>query len=189
MEKLNLKETIEDRHTRTATLIVIQLPVGSWFDIIGEGTIADAILDRLVHTSHRIEHKGGSLRKLMKFCPFVYLDKEDFQKPLQMAYKRFRLQSKLGIKGCRGFYIQPGTTLVGYSIRSSLSFPTDSSTGLFSLSFQHLLVTKTAPTSGFQPPLSQQLRYTYYHFFIHHVFDSLQVLYSTPTPSGIVTAN
>ena len=63
--QMDLMEIIEDRHARTATIIVSQLPVGSWFDIIGEATIADAILDRLVHTSHRIELKGESLRKLM----------------------------------------------------------------------------------------------------------------------------
>ena len=43
--------------------MVSQLPVSKWYDIIGEKTIADAILDRLAHTSHRIELKGESLRK------------------------------------------------------------------------------------------------------------------------------
>ncbi|NBC24874.1 MAG: ATP-binding protein [Bacteroidetes bacterium] len=62
-QQLDLMEIIEDRHARHATIIVSQLPVASWFDIIGEATIADAILDRLVHTSHRIELKGDSLRK------------------------------------------------------------------------------------------------------------------------------
>jgi len=56
-------EIIEDRHARKATIIASQLPVASWYDIIGEETIADAILDCLVHTSHRIELKGESLRK------------------------------------------------------------------------------------------------------------------------------
>jgi len=56
-------EIIEDRHGRHSTIIGSQLPVASWFDIIGEVTIADAILGRLVHTSHRIELKGESLRK------------------------------------------------------------------------------------------------------------------------------
>ncbi|WP_206769253.1 ATP-binding protein [Cyclobacterium marinum] len=46
--QIDLMEIIEGRHTRTATLKVIQLPVGSWFEIIGEATIADAVLDRLV---------------------------------------------------------------------------------------------------------------------------------------------
>lgn len=62
-QQLDLMEIIEDRHARHATIIVSQLPVASWFDIIGEATIADAILDRLVHTSHRIQLKGESLRK------------------------------------------------------------------------------------------------------------------------------
>ncbi|MDN5291002.1 MAG: hypothetical protein PWQ06_1241 [Anaerophaga sp.] len=45
-----------------------KLPVENWHDIIGEETIADAILDRLVHTSHRIELRGESLRKKRKYC-------------------------------------------------------------------------------------------------------------------------
>lgn len=62
-QQLDLMEMIEDRHARSSTIIASQLPVSSWFDVIGEETIADAILDRLVHTSHRIELKGESLRK------------------------------------------------------------------------------------------------------------------------------
>jgi len=62
-QQMDLMEIIEDRHGRSSTIIASQLPVASWYDIIGEATIADAILDRLVHTSHRIELKGKSLRK------------------------------------------------------------------------------------------------------------------------------
>lgn len=62
-QQMDLMEIIEDRHGRSSTIIASQLPVGSWYEIIGEATIADAILDRLVHTSHRIELKGESLRK------------------------------------------------------------------------------------------------------------------------------
>ena len=58
-----LLEIIEDRHGRRSTIISSQLPVGSWYEIIGESTIADAILDRLVHKSHRLELKGESMRK------------------------------------------------------------------------------------------------------------------------------
>ena len=58
-----LMEIIEDRHGRKSTLISSQLPVASWYEVIGESTIADAILDRLVHKSHRIELKGDSMRK------------------------------------------------------------------------------------------------------------------------------
>lgn len=62
-QQLDLMEMIEDRHGKASTIIASQLPVANWFDIIGEETIADAILDRLVHSSYRIELKGESLRK------------------------------------------------------------------------------------------------------------------------------
>lgn len=62
-QQMDLMEIIEDRHARKATIIASQLPVANWYSIIGEETIADAILDRLVHTSHRMELKGESLRK------------------------------------------------------------------------------------------------------------------------------
>ena len=62
-QRMDLMEMIEDRHGCTSTIIASQLPVASWYDVIGEETIADAILDRLVHASYRIELKGESLRK------------------------------------------------------------------------------------------------------------------------------
>ncbi|QHT66165.1 ATP-binding protein [Rhodocytophaga rosea] len=62
-QRLDLMEMIEDRHARASTIIASQLPVSSWYEVIGEATIADAILDRLLHTSYRIELKGESLRK------------------------------------------------------------------------------------------------------------------------------
>lgn len=63
MARQALMEIIEDRHGRKSTIISSQLPVNKWYDIIGESTIADAILDRLAHSAHRIELKGESLRK------------------------------------------------------------------------------------------------------------------------------
>lgn len=62
-QQLDLMEIIEDRHGKKSTIISSQLPVASWYEIIGEETIADAILDRLINTSYRIELKGESLRK------------------------------------------------------------------------------------------------------------------------------
>ena len=56
-------EIIEDRHGKSSVIITSQVPVSKWHDIIGEQTIADAILDRIVHDAHRIEMKGESLRK------------------------------------------------------------------------------------------------------------------------------
>ena len=56
-------DIIDDRYNKTSTIIASQIPVSTWYDIIGEGTIADAILDRIVNTSHRIKLDGESLRK------------------------------------------------------------------------------------------------------------------------------
>lgn len=58
-----LMEIIEDRHGKASTIITSQVPINAWHDVIGEQTIADAILDRIVHDAHRIEMKGESLRK------------------------------------------------------------------------------------------------------------------------------
>jgi len=63
MGRMSLMEIIEDRHGRASTIVVSQLPVAKWFETIGDSTIADAILDRLVHTAHRFELKGDSMRK------------------------------------------------------------------------------------------------------------------------------
>jgi len=62
-QQTDFLEIIEDRHAKRSTIIVSQLPVASWFDVIGEAVIADAILDRIVHSAHRFELKGESLRK------------------------------------------------------------------------------------------------------------------------------
>ena len=56
-------EIIEDRHGKMSILITSQVPVSKWHEVIGESTIADAILDRIIHDAHRIELKGESLRK------------------------------------------------------------------------------------------------------------------------------
>lgn len=58
-----LMDIIEDRHGKASVIITSQVPVNQWHDIIGEQTIADAILDRIVHDAHRINMKGESLRK------------------------------------------------------------------------------------------------------------------------------
>jgi len=58
-----LMEIIEDRHGTSSTIITSQIPVGAWHDVIGEKTVADAILDRLIYGAHRLELRGESLRK------------------------------------------------------------------------------------------------------------------------------
>lgn len=65
-QQYDLMEVIEDRHAKLSTIIVSQLPVENWYNVFTDATIADAILDRLVHTAHRFELKGESLRKNMK---------------------------------------------------------------------------------------------------------------------------
>jgi DNA replication protein DnaC len=66
-QRLMLLEILEDRHGKRSTIITSQLPVNKWYDVIADPTIADAILDRLVHSSHRIELKGHeSMRKKYK---------------------------------------------------------------------------------------------------------------------------
>jgi DNA replication protein DnaC len=61
--RASLLEIIEDRHGKRSTIITSQVPVSSWYELIGEKTVADAILDRIVHNALRIELKGESLRK------------------------------------------------------------------------------------------------------------------------------
>ncbi len=56
-------EVLEDRSGSCSTIVTSQLAVKNWHEYIGEPTIADAVLDRLVHNSHRIELKGPSMRK------------------------------------------------------------------------------------------------------------------------------
>ena len=58
-----LMEIIEDRHGKTSLIITSQVPVSKWYEVIGEKTIADAILDRIIHNAHRLELTGESLRK------------------------------------------------------------------------------------------------------------------------------
>jgi DNA replication protein DnaC len=62
-QRRDLLEIVEDRYGRGATLITSQVPVDRWHDVIGDPTLADAILDRLVHNAHRIQLRGESLRK------------------------------------------------------------------------------------------------------------------------------
>lgn len=62
-QQRDLLEIVEDRYDTGSMLITSQLPVDKWYDIIGNPTLADAILDRIVHNAYRIELAGNSLRK------------------------------------------------------------------------------------------------------------------------------
>jgi len=58
-----LMDIVESKHDRSSIIISTQIPVTGWHELIGEPTIADAILDRIIHSSHRIQLKGESMRK------------------------------------------------------------------------------------------------------------------------------
>jgi DNA replication protein DnaC len=62
-QRRDLLELLEDRYGRRSTIVTSQLPVSAWHEAIGDPTLADAILDRLVHNAHKIELKGESMRK------------------------------------------------------------------------------------------------------------------------------
>jgi DNA replication protein DnaC len=62
-ERTDLLELLDDRVGTRATLITSQLPIGEWHDYIGDPTLADAILDRLVHSAHKLRLEGETLRK------------------------------------------------------------------------------------------------------------------------------
>lgn len=63
LERRDIFEIMEDRHGLRSTLITSQFPVTTWHDLIGEPTLADAILDRIVHNAHKITLDGESMRK------------------------------------------------------------------------------------------------------------------------------
>ena len=62
-QRYDLMEIMDDRYGESSTVVISQLPVSEWHGIIGDNTVADAILDRIVHNSHRLELGGESMRK------------------------------------------------------------------------------------------------------------------------------
>jgi DNA replication protein DnaC len=63
-QRNDMMEIMDDRHESSSTIIISQLPTDQWYQSIGDNTLADAILDRLMHNAHRIKLKGESMRKL-----------------------------------------------------------------------------------------------------------------------------
>lgn len=62
-QRRDLFEVLEDRYDRRSTLVASQLPLKHWHEAIGDPTLADALLDRLVHNAYKLELKGESMRK------------------------------------------------------------------------------------------------------------------------------
>lgn len=63
-QRRDLLEIVDDRHQRGSTIITSQVPIDHWYEVIADPTIADAVLDRLVHNAHRLNLKGDSMRKI-----------------------------------------------------------------------------------------------------------------------------
>jgi DNA replication protein DnaC len=62
-QQRDLLEIVEDRYSAGSLIITSQVPIDRWYESVGNPTLADAILDRFIHSAHRIELKGESLRK------------------------------------------------------------------------------------------------------------------------------
>lgn len=62
-QRNDLMEIMDDRHGSSSTVIISQLPTEQWYEMIGDNTLADAILDRIMHNSHRLKLRGESMRK------------------------------------------------------------------------------------------------------------------------------
>lgn len=65
LHRNDLMEIMDDRHGQTSTVVISQLPTDQWYENIGDNTLADAILDRLMHNAHRLKLKGESMRKML----------------------------------------------------------------------------------------------------------------------------
>lgn len=66
LEKLNTRQAsdLEDRYQRGSAITISQLPVSEWYKLVGNPTVADALMDRLLHNGHRVELRGELMRKL-----------------------------------------------------------------------------------------------------------------------------
>jgi DNA replication protein DnaC len=90
----DLLEVIEDRYQLRSTIVTSQLPVSEWHSSLGEPTIADAILDRLIHNAHRIELRGDSLRRLQEPALAATSDVEKRPDEPETAQKRGRREKR-----------------------------------------------------------------------------------------------
>ena len=72
----DLLEIFDDRHNRQSTIVTSQLPIEKWHHALGDATMADAILDRLVHNAHRINLMGDSMRQKMSSIHKTTMDTE-----------------------------------------------------------------------------------------------------------------
>jgi len=74
LHRNDLLSLLDERHGKASTIVASQLPIQHWYEFIGEPTLADAILDRLIHNAHRIELSGESMRKKIASAGFMGSD-------------------------------------------------------------------------------------------------------------------
>ena len=117
-QRRDLLELIDDRHGQAATIVTSQLPVEHWHDVIGDPTLADAILDRLVHNAYRIVLKGESMRKrLRQFVSIsttrysMYGMRADFEKnkALSVLYPLNKKETVYSAQTCHPFHLKAAT--------------------------------------------------------------------------------
>ena len=70
-KQMMLLDIFEDRHIKKSTIITSQIPVNIWHELLEEKTLADAILDRIVHNAYKLEIKGESMRKVLKIKEYI----------------------------------------------------------------------------------------------------------------------
>lgn len=87
-ERRGFLEVMEDRHGLKSTIITSQYPVSKWHDLIGEPTLADAILDRIVHNAHKLALKGESMRKTKTKLTQSEQQQQDTNVQLRYAFSR-----------------------------------------------------------------------------------------------------
>ena len=93
-QRRDLLEIVDDRHQRGSTIITSQVPVDHWHEVIADPTIADAVLDRLVHNAHRLVLRGDSMRKITAQTSTLDAVKETLTQITMPAMEPGRLHRK-----------------------------------------------------------------------------------------------
>lgn len=97
-QRRDLLEIMDDRHNQSSTIVTSQLPVKLWHEAIGDLTLGDAILDRLIHNAHRIDMKGESMRKKSTAKLKIWRINHKSKQRRFAPADRYRVEYAIGIK-------------------------------------------------------------------------------------------
>ena len=103
----DLLGVIEDRHGLLSTIVTSQLPIKSWYEIVGDPTIVDAILDRLIHNAHKIKLEGYSMRRKhgnLTKKRILTIDTNPASRRVAPPGGRLRQRGTMAIAGCSCFW-------------------------------------------------------------------------------------